>query len=161
MLCALSRSDSVMAHEVHSQMSATSRSEPATHYLLYKIALRGHDVQSASECLDWICKASAKDATMLYACVLEAQKTGDQALSISALQKVLQKYNYGAPEGVQLPALLRCTARLLLKQVSRESSPTKELLDDVCKLFEGAANQAKVSRRDLKTTLFTLAELDW
>ena len=161
MLCALNRSDSVTAHEVHSQMSATSKNEPATHYLLYKIALRSHDVQSASDCLDWICKASTKDATMLYACVLEAQKTGDQTLSITALQKVLQKYNYGAPGGVHLPALLRCTARLLLKQVDRESSPSAELLDDLCNLFEGAAKQAKISRRDLETTLFTLPELDW
>jgi hypothetical protein len=44
---------------------------------------------------------------MLYACVLEAQQTGDKREAVAALQKVLEKYDYKAPKGIHLPALLR------------------------------------------------------
>ena len=48
-----------------------------------------------------------KDATLLYACVLEAQQTGEQSYIVASLQRVLEKYNYNAPTEVHLPALLR------------------------------------------------------
>lgn len=60
-----------------------------------------------AECLDLVCRQSSKDATLLYACVMEAQNTGDKQQAIAALQKVLQKYDYSAPAGVHHPALLR------------------------------------------------------
>ena len=161
MICALSQAESVKAREVYNQMSPTSQKEPATLYLLYKIAIRCQDIDMATECLDSICKATTKDATILYACVLEAQKTGDHGQSIAALQRVLQKYNYGAPDGVHLPALLRCTARLLMKQNDKERSPSVEVLENICQLFEGAATQARRARQDTDTSLFTTNELDW
>ena len=52
-------------------------------------------------------KGSSNDATLLYACVLEAQHTGQIKQAISAMQLVLDKYNYESPPGVNLPALLR------------------------------------------------------
>ena len=61
----------------------------------------------AAECLDLVCRQSSKDATLLYACVLEAQSAGDKRQAIIALEKVLEKYNYSAPAGIHLPALLR------------------------------------------------------
>lgn len=64
----------------------------------------------ASECLDAVCKVVTKDATLLYACVLEAQKTGNRRQATVALQRVLAKYEYGAPDGVHLPALLRSSS---------------------------------------------------
>jgi hypothetical protein len=62
---------------------------------------------AAVECLDLVCQQSTKDATLLYACVLDAQQCGDKRQAVVALQKVLEKYDYGAPTGVNLPALLR------------------------------------------------------
>jgi hypothetical protein len=62
---------------------------------------------TAAECLDYICGSSTKDATLLYACVMEAQGTGDRKQAISALERVLDKYDYSAPAGIHLPALLR------------------------------------------------------
>jgi hypothetical protein len=62
---------------------------------------------AAEECLDVVCRQSSKDATLLYACVLEAQNAGCKQQAIVAHQKVLQKYDYSAPAGVHLPALLR------------------------------------------------------
>ena len=59
------------------------------------------------ECLKAISSGSAKDGTLLYACVLEAQQIGQREQAISAMLSVLDKYNYGSPPGVNLPALLR------------------------------------------------------
>ena len=84
--------------------------------------------------------------------MLEAQHTGQRAQAISAMQLVLDKYNYESPPGVNLPALLRyvcqscrrknvdkhrCTARLLIHDLGDSKENTDSTLDTVCKLFEG------------------------
>lgn len=38
---------------------------------------------------------------------MEAQKAGDKRQTTIALERVLDKYNYNAPPGINLPALLR------------------------------------------------------
>jgi hypothetical protein len=107
-------------------MSDTGREEPITRYLMYKVALNSgdHDLgkacsacsyalapgltdNPAAECLESVCRQSSKDATLLYACVLEAQNFGNRREAILALEKVLDKYDYSAPTGIHLPALLR------------------------------------------------------
>lgn len=62
---------------------------------------------TAAECLDAICNNITDDATLLYACVLEAQETADKLTAAAALQKVLEKCEYRSPEEVHMPALLR------------------------------------------------------
>lgn len=64
-------------------------------------------ILAAADCLDVVCRNSSKDATLLYACVMEAQSFGDKRQAINALERVLDKYDYTAPAGVHLPALLR------------------------------------------------------
>jgi hypothetical protein len=44
---------------------------------------------------------------LLYACVMDAQAVGDKRQAIHALERVIEKYNYTAPTGIHLPALLR------------------------------------------------------
>ena len=161
MLCALGQADSTKCQQIYNQMSLATQDEPTTLYILYKVALKSQDLETATKCLDSIYRASTEDANILYACILEAQKTGDQAQTLAALQTMLQRHNYSSPEGVHLPALLRCTARLLIKQIEKEPSPSVSLLEDLCKLFEGAATQAKESRKNTQNSLFTLSELDW
>lgn len=104
-------------------MSDSGRDEPVTRYLMYKAGLQSGDMdlgkgcnletvgfaltQTATECMDYVCRSSAKDATLLYACVMEAQSAGDKRQAIHALERVLDKYDYNAPAGIHLPALLR------------------------------------------------------
>jgi hypothetical protein len=38
---------------------------------------------------------------------MEAQSAGDKRQAISALERVLEKYDHSAPAGIHLPALLR------------------------------------------------------
>ena len=119
---ALSRQDYGAARNAHSQMTQSGKDEPVTRYLMYKVALRSGDTDfgkhiigidtfsaddAAAECLYYICRSSAKDATLLYACVLEAQSAGSKRQAIDALRRVLDKYEHSAPSGIHLPALLR------------------------------------------------------
>lgn len=61
----------------------------------------------AVESLDAICRQSSDDTTLLYACVVEAQQSGNKRQGIAALERLLEKYNTTAPADVHLPALLR------------------------------------------------------
>lgn len=125
LLCALRRHDLSSAREISSHMSDASKGAPMTKYLIYKLALRSEDESlgkhmetprfqtsgsltgPATDCLDEVCNESSKDATILYACVLEAQQAGNKRQAATALQRVSEKYDYGTPRGVHLPALLR------------------------------------------------------
>lgn len=71
------------------------------------LTVSGAYAMLATQCLDNICTSSRNDSTLLYACVLEAQRTRDHLQIITSLQRVLDKYNYNAPNGAHLPALLR------------------------------------------------------
>ena len=124
MICALGMADIRKALDAHSAMTEVNKRHPSTQYLLYKVALRSQNPElgkyiehlllyyakaqhTAAQCLEEISAHSTKDATLLYACVLEAQRAGDRMQSVASMQRVLQKYEYAAPGGVHLPALLR------------------------------------------------------
>ena len=161
MLCALNRAESQKARETYLGMSSAIQSESTSQYLLYKSALRTQDLDTATECLQKICKNSTSDATILYACVLEAQRIGDLAQSSLTLQKLLQKLDYDVPAGVNLPAILRCAARLLFQQLNNENPPSPTIIEDICDHFERSVEQVKRCRRDGTETAFTVTELDW
>ncbi|KAJ9649388.1 sporulation-specific protein 22 [Coniosporium tulheliwenetii] len=162
-LCALARQDLPTAREAFFQMSDAGKAAPMTRYLMYKVAMREGDTDFAAECLDLVSRHSSKDATLLYACVLEAQQHGNRRQAVLALQRVLDKYEYAAPQGVYLPALLRCAARLLMTEFVDNGMP-ENVGNEICKIFEGAATQASKSKRGASTSKsedFTAAELDW
>lgn len=121
-LCALARHDYVAARECLSNMSDTGRDDRITRYLMYKVGLHSGDaefsgysqditddklIDTAAECLDLVCRQSSKDATLLYACALEAKGSGNRREAIAALEKVLDKYDHAVPADVHLPTLLR------------------------------------------------------
>ena len=108
-------------------MPESNQRNPLTQYIMFKVALKQNDpiagmfnksfssgtkgsMHEASEHLENICHTSTKDDPLLYACVLEAQKTGHRLLTVNALQNVLKKHDYGALPVIHLPALLRYNA---------------------------------------------------
>ncbi|RMZ74395.1 transcription factor [Pyrenophora seminiperda CCB06] len=177
--CAFSRQLYDAARDMYAQMSDSGRDEPVTRYLMYKVGLRSRDedfgtlltvhsqmmlIYVAAECLDLICRSSAKDATLLYACVMEAQSAGSKKQVISALEKVLDKYEHSAPAGIHLPALLRSTARMLQSELIKDGDIDKDILGQLCNIFEGACKQSKASRIRPSTPtkeLFTPVEFEW
>ena len=161
-LCALGMHNANKAWSVVATMSEATRRDCSTQYLIYKVAMRCKDSEMAAQSFQTLCsslnKEANKDASLIYACVLEAQRVGDQTQIISALQRVLEQFDYDAPPGVHLPALLRCTARLLMRSSEQVNN---NAINSLCKVFEGAAIQAKRSREQDKDNLFTINELDW
>lgn len=141
LLCALARQDVAVARDVFSAMNEAAQNEPLTRYLMFKVALRGNDTELAAETLNKVYEASGKDATLLYACAMDAQQVGNKEQAIAALQLVLEKHEYNVPNGVHLPALLRCTIRLMASQIEGDKAQKTQDLEMVseqlCKLFEG------------------------
>ncbi|KAF2130996.1 SPO22-domain-containing protein [Dothidotthia symphoricarpi CBS 119687] len=162
--CALARLDFAAAREAYSKMPSTGKDEPVTRYLMYKLGIQSNDTDLAGECLDVICRNSSKDATLLYACVMEAQNAGDKRQAIIALERVLDKYDYSAPAGIHLPALLRSTARLLQSELVKDGNIDSDIMGQLCTVFEGSCSQARASRRRPSTPdqqLFTTQEFEW
>jgi len=109
---------------------------------MYKIAIRNGEVELASECLEVVHQASSKDPSLLYACVLDAQEVGNKDMAIAALQLLLKKNQFNPPTTIHIPALLRCTIRLMITQLeskgaSRTEHDTDYTVTQLCKLFEG------------------------
>jgi hypothetical protein len=129
---------------------------------MHKVAIRTGDTDFAAECLDLVAKQSSKDATALYACVLDALRIGDKRHAFLALSKVLETYDYKAPKDVHLPALLRCMLRLVksdLRDAGDDHQRVNEAVSTMCSLFETVAEHAKKSPRSKGD--FGAEELGW
>lgn len=145
----------------------SSREDQNTQFLIFKLALRADDTELAVNALDKVYNSASKDATLLYACILDAQQIGNKELAIKALQMVLEKYEYATPEGVHMPALLRCTIRLIIAQLEADdvAIQPEAAVEQLCRLFDGAATKArkvlKHPQANASENLWTIQELDW
>ncbi|KAB8288201.1 hypothetical protein EYC80_010206 [Monilinia laxa] len=160
LLCALGRDDVDCARDVFVSMSDAAREEPLTQFLMYKIAIRSGDVELAAECLEKVTSCS-EDPTLLFACVLDAQKAGNKTNVLDALWMVLDKCGYSAQESVRLPSIIRTIIILLVGVIeSEETSVNKagENTEKLCRLFEGALHAVQKAQ---DRELWTILELEW
>jgi hypothetical protein len=97
-------------------MTEETQKETRTLYLMYKIAVRDGDREEATRCIEAISKAP-EPLEYLYACCLDAQEAPHRAFAIEALNKLLEKNAHSPSSPVHLPALLRCTIRLMVKDL--------------------------------------------
>ncbi|KAK0871741.1 sporulation-specific protein 22 [Friedmanniomyces endolithicus] len=136
---ALARNDTNAARHTFFELPETSQNESMTRYLIFKVALRDGDYELAIQCLALIAKHAEKDATYLYACVLEAQQSNMRQVAVAALQALSETQ----PPGVHLPTLLRCTARLLVSELDANNTQDIDRMSEpVVLLFERAAKNA-------------------
>ncbi|KAH8687536.1 meiosis protein SPO22/ZIP4 like-domain-containing protein [Tricladium varicosporioides] len=168
LLCALARSDFGSAKDTYGRMPDSTRNEPTTRFLMYKVAVRSQSSELASECLQSISNHLSSDPTLLYACCLDAMSNEDKVLTLAGLQHVLDKYNYNPPQPVYLPSLLRITIKLthaLLEEshVQQHLEQNLILVEKLCKLYEGAASMLQKSRATAQNheTSWVVLELDW
>ncbi len=169
-------------------MAEETQKEPRTLYLMYKIAVRSDDREAATTCIEGISKAP-EPLEYLYACCLDAQEARNKEYAIEALSKLLEKNAHSTSCPVHLPALLRCTIRLMVKDLEgqEDEADHREAVEKLCEVFnEGnifrltplfivtvwlqVPNQANPTvvasiQRDLKDAkgnkLFDINELDW
>ena len=155
MATALQRDELDTARAAFFGLPVSSKNEGMTRYLAYKLALKSNDVRLASECLESLVKNVDREPRYLYACVLEAQQSGNRAIAVAALQALVNQ----PPNGVQLPALFRCTARLLMEELGDGSQTKVEATDELVHLFETASANMKVLRQGSEEQW--RAEIQW
>ncbi|KAI9770778.1 MAG: hypothetical protein M1840_003028 [Geoglossum simile] len=137
--CALETQDNGKARELFNKMSDIGKAAPLTRFLMFKVALRTGDAEFAMECLDVVSASTSESASQLFGCVLEAQSTGDKRIAVAALQRVLEKYEHRAPAGVNVPCLLRVTARILIAEIDSSKVAHEDSIVSLCKIFEGGS----------------------
>ncbi|KAH6613486.1 meiosis protein SPO22/ZIP4 like-domain-containing protein [Chaetomium tenue] len=125
------------ASSIIHKMSAQSWKEPMTAYLAFKVAIRVEDRTLAEKCLETIGQAP-DHIDYLGACIAESQKAGDILCAISALKKLQEKYEYKEPSSIHLPALFRCTIRLLNLLAERPGTDINGVVNDLCQEFDDA-----------------------
>lgn len=133
------------ARSIFHSMTESTQQEPKTMYLMYKVATRTGDRPLATRCLEGVSLASEQQ-DYLYACVVDSQQAGDKVCAVEALRKLLEKHEYKSPSPVHLPALLRCTIRLL-KSVLDSSDGRDADMDGVqhlCELFDAGKGLSRI-----------------
>jgi hypothetical protein len=156
MLAALQRDELETAREAFHQLPMSTQNEGMTRYLAYKLALRSNDIQLAKECLSVLAKQSDKDERYLYACVLDAQQSSDRKMTVAAFQALVDQ----PPNSAQLPALLRCTARMLMEELDNLTDKTlEEVTTELIRLFETAAANIKMFKQGTEEQW--RAEVQW
>lgn len=136
LLCALARNDIDGARAIYHNMAEEMQKEPRTLYLMYKIAIRSDDREAATACIEGISRAS-EPLEYLYACCLETHEARHKEYAIEALSKLLEKNAQSPSCPVHLPALLRCTIRLMVKDLEGRTDETdhKEAVQKLCEVF--------------------------
>ncbi|KAK4133190.1 SPO22-domain-containing protein [Trichocladium antarcticum] len=130
----LERNNLDAAASIVHNMSQQSWKEPMTAYLGFKVAIRLEDRDLAEKCLETV--AQARDhVDYLGACIAESQKAGDVLCAISALRKLQGQYECKEPSPIHLPALFRCTIRLLSLLADRAGPDANGIVDDLCEEF--------------------------
>lgn len=135
LLCALARNSLDAAVSIIHKMSQQSWTEPMTAYLAFKVAVRVEDREMAERCLETVARAP-DHMDYLGACIAESQKAGDIHCAIAALKKLQERYEHKEPNPIHLPALFRCTIRLLNLVAGSSGVDGSGAANDLCQQFE-------------------------
>ncbi|CAG8979159.1 hypothetical protein HYALB_00000293 [Hymenoscyphus albidus] len=169
LLCAFERQDTNSAMEIFTSMPEIAKNEPMTRFLMYKVAIQSNLSKVAAESLQVIYSASSTDPTLLYACCLYSMQGNNKVQTLAALQLVLEKHDYDLPTAVHLPSLIRVTIGITSKlletslQNGSNNAEVEELINKLCKLFEGAVTAVQKPNRPKMGSepIWTIHELDW
>ncbi|KJZ71961.1 hypothetical protein HIM_08641 [Hirsutella minnesotensis 3608] len=166
--CALKLNDADRAKDAYHNMPKAPQEDVLTSYLMFKVSLLGWDHDLGCESIARLSKASdtIQKQDILYACVREAQQSGDRICTIEALKAVANSWAVGGISSESLPAILRCTIRLMnVSEEERSSDGPESSCDwseDICDIFDKAAEHAKQSPKDEQgRKVFTVSELSW
>jgi hypothetical protein len=142
-LASLDRGDVDGAREAFFEMPQAAQNDVATRYLAFRIALQSDDHELAADSLRIVSKWADKDATFLYACVLQAQQSNRGHVTVAAMNELIDRQ----PPGTDLRSLLRCTANLLFRELNNPENLANEAVADVVQLFERAVLVVKTLRQ--------------
>ncbi|KAH7153095.1 meiosis protein SPO22/ZIP4 like-domain-containing protein [Dactylonectria macrodidyma] len=150
-MCAIACNDVDAARSAFDAMPPAVQEDPLTRYLMFKAALACWDHELGCQSIEHLSQSSEKEKTqdILYACVREAQQAGDRLCTLAALKAVVENADSGNSAKSHFPSILRCTIRLIhLIESQGEGNQELELADDICNIFEKAAEHSKLEMRD-------------
>lgn len=137
LLCAIALNDVDSAKSTFYTMPRDAQDDLMTQYLMYKATVRSGDRESAAKHLEAVAKASPAHMHLLYACVADSQQVKDRLITIDALKKLADVYDFEHPGPLHLPALLRCTIMLLHGLLeSGDEAQRQSVIDDLCVVFD-------------------------
>lgn len=139
-MCLLKQSDLDNATETYYFMNDSTKQEPMTVYLAFKLALLKGDHEMAGKSLEQIGTMPADQPEYLYACCMEAQRADDKLCAFKGLQILVQRYPDVKSKTVHLPALLRSAIRLGHQLSTEDETPeaTRHALnEEIYGIFQG------------------------
>ncbi|KAL6901334.1 meiosis protein SPO22/ZIP4 like domain-containing protein [Trichoderma evansii] len=166
--CALDLKDTEKARQIFHSMPENVKNHILTRYLTFKVSLIDLDHELGCESIQYLSKLSdcSQGRDILYACIREAQQAGDRQCALAALQALIRSWKGDEATPSNLPSILRCSIRLI--QLIEEEGNTREIhpqntvyADDLCYLFEKAAECAEQNPQDGDNKVFTVFELHW
>ncbi|CAN9168411.1 unnamed protein product [Alternaria alternata] len=89
----------------------------------------------------------------------KAQSAGNKRQAISALEKVLEKYEHNALAEINLPALSRSATRMLESELIKDGKIDTSVLRQICNVFEGAVEFEWFSKNAYNISLKYCAEM--
>ncbi|KAK6535452.1 hypothetical protein TWF694_001910 [Orbilia ellipsospora] len=115
----------------------------STQFLLFKIALRSLDFDTARNCLRKVCDGPGRDISILYACALEAQSAGNKDMILQVLSQLLEQADTATlPKGAHLPAIYKTMIRLILSDIHDNKTVADDILTTLQSVFQKALNNA-------------------
>ncbi|KAH7133344.1 meiosis protein SPO22/ZIP4 like-domain-containing protein [Dactylonectria estremocensis] len=164
-MCAIACNDVDAARSAFDGMHPAAQEDSLTRYLMFKAALTCWDHELGCQSIEHLSQSSEKEKSqdILYACVREAQQAGDRLCTLAALKAVVEKSDSEGSAKIHFPSILRCTIRLIhLIESQEEGNQDLELAEDMCNIFEKAAEHSKLETRDENgNKVFTVPELEW
>lgn len=141
-LCALKLNDAEKAKDAYHSMPKGPQEDVLTGYLMFKVSLLSWDHELGCQSIANLSKASdmARSRDVLFACVREAQQFGDRLCTLAALKAVADSWAVGGLASDSLPAILRCTIRLMLvaeeeEDGSKGMGEKPDFTEDMCEIF--------------------------
>ncbi|KAJ9210312.1 hypothetical protein DTO166G4_8087 [Paecilomyces variotii] len=159
MFCALQNSNVVLARQTANELNQEDKLNPLTLYLMYNLSLREMNMELGASCLRALCELES-GRTYILACIMEAQQSGNRQQAVVALKQLLDTLDHNDSKQIHLPALLRCTTRLLASNLEDETHEL-ETPEYLCQIFEKAATQATEEHYSAKVKTFSMTELEW
>lgn len=121
-----------------------------TSYLMFKVSLLGWDHDLGRQSIVQLTKSSdlARRRDILYACVREAQQFGDRLCTLESLKAVANSWTIGGVASESLPAILRCTIRLMHmdedeNDVRQGRTEKPDFSEDICKVFSRGVSRLR------------------
>lgn len=137
---AIESKDFSTAREIFNKMSPVCQDEPMSKYLMFRLSnfCLNRELAHTSILALRDCENSDQSRDLLYACVKDAQNSGDSICALEALKAIVTKQGFERGGLDQLLILLRSMVRLIhnITDGDPDGSKASNFANDLCTVFE-------------------------